>query len=134
MLREKAYSIIFWYRLWSMISSCTTREWISVEWSRSDNNIDRNRLRRWLVPKWSTLNVRVERVFQRLIHLLDKMQVWTASLAFKKESMWRRTQSDKSLILSCSLRRLLCWLLVSTIVVCEGERFAIALSFIFRVL
>jgi hypothetical protein len=64
--------------------------------SRRDKIWDRNSLK---FGRCEELSVRLGRLFHRKIHLLDEIQVWTACLAFKKDSIWMRRESFKSLIM-----------------------------------
>jgi len=78
------------------------RECGAVESSRRGKIWDANSWKLSWVLKHLVFNISMGRVFQRLVHLLDRMEVWTATFVFKKQSMQMRTSSDKSLIMSSS--------------------------------
>lgn len=110
-LCETAYFTNLLSRRRSMLASW----WISracnvVEASRRNKIWDTNVVKQLKDVKCEGLNVRVGRRFQRFFHRVESMQVWTASLAFKKDNMWSRTQSGKSLNMSSFLSSFLLWL------------------------
>lgn len=122
------------YNLLSRRRSMLASWWISracnvVEASRRNKIWDTNVVKQLKDVKCEGLNVRVGRRFQRFFHRVESMQVWTASLAFKKDNMWSRTQSGKSLNMSSFLSSFSLWLCLCIALFIRSKTFLILIRY-----